>query len=42
VTKEEKIVGFAACNVVQLDYDMLQLLPMLDGHELPAFVRNSL
>ena len=39
--KEEKIVEFAACNAAQPDYDMRQLRPMLDEHELPAFVRNS-
>ena len=40
--KEGKIAEFAACNVVQLDYDRLQLQPMLDGHEPLAFVRNNL
>ena len=40
--KEGKIVEFAAYNVVRLGYDMPQLQPMLDGHELPAFVHNNL
>ena len=40
--KEGKIVEYAAYNVVRLDYDRLQLPPMLDGHGLLASVHNNL